>query len=252
MTKIINAIIVDDEERSIIILKTLIERHCPNINIKETACSVKSAVNKIDELSPDLVFLDIELQDGSGFDILNMVKNKNFETIFITAHNEYAIKAFEFSAIHYLLKPISPSNLYEAVKRFEYKKSQISLEDKIKILSESLKEKQKKIILPSSNGLIIIELDNIVRCESSNNYTTFFLIGDSRIVVSKSINNYEKMLSDLYFVRVHNRHLINLKYVAKYVKGRGGYVLLLDKSHVDVSEGKKKNFLSKLNDFARH
>lgn len=251
MTKNINALIIDDEKNSRETLKGLLKKYCQNILICGEAASVEEGVNKIKKLNPDIVFLDITMPDGKGFEVLERLQEIDFEVVFTTSHDDYAIKAFEFSAIHYLLKPIKYKELQEAVKRFEKVKEEIETEQ-LKVLTDNLNNnKPEKIILPSSDGLSIIEIDRIIRCESYNNYTTFYLNDKEKILVSKPINNYQTILEDLNFVRIHSKHIVNLCYIKKYVKGRGGYVILLDGTNVDVSEGKKKDFLSRLNEYAR-
>jgi len=252
MAERIKTILVDDQPDNLTLLENQIAKTSANIEIIDEAMSVQEAVTKINNLEPDLVFLDIKLPDGKGFDVINQVENDNFQVIFVTAYEEYAIKAFEFSALHYLLKPVSLDELQKALERFESSRRDENFENQLTTLTENLNSQNKKIILPASDGLSIIELDDIVHLESSNNYTSFYLNNGERIMVSKPISTYERLLSDLYFARIHNKHIINLKYVKKYVRGRGGYVVLTDNSHVDVSEGRKKGFLEKLKRFARN
>lgn len=249
MSEKIRTIIVDDEKSSLIILQKLLEKNCDNIEIIATGQSVEEGIKIIEEHNPDLVFLDINMPDGDGFEILEKIENITFEIIFTTAYDKYAIKAFEFAALHYLLKPIKAEELIEAVERYELHKNE-NLSEKIEVLSNNLNKNLDRLILPASNGMSIIQLDDILRCESSNNYTTFYLTNNDKIMVSKSINNYEKILAESHFCRIHNQHIVNLKYIKKYVKGRGGYVTLINDKQVDVSEGRKKEFLQKLNEFA--
>lgn len=247
----IQAVIIDDEKNSIITLTKLIEKYVPEVEIIATAQSVESGIDTIDSKQPELVFLDINMPDGDGFEVIENTNYNDYDVVFTTAYDEYAIKAFEFSAVHYLLKPIRGKELKEAVKRYHELQKDLDIKTKANVLNENIHSKLEKLILPTSNGLIIINLDDVIRCESSNNYTTFFLVNKDQIVVSKSINNYEQILQDSHFARVHNKHLINFKYIKKYVKGRGGYLIMENDTQVDVSEGKKKDFLNKLNDFAR-
>jgi len=245
----IRAVLVDDEKSSLIILQKLLEKHLPEVKVEATAQSVAEAVEVIDKVKPDLVFLDISMPDGEGFEVLEKVNYRDFGVIFVTAYDQYAIKAFEFAAIHYILKPIKVEELIEAVRRYQEQKKQ-PLDEKIQVLIQSLtKEKPTKLVLPTSSGVYVIDLDDIVRCESSNNYTTFFLTNGKKIVVSKSIQIYERLLKDSHFCRIHNKHIVNLKYIKKYVRGRGGYVILSNGEQVDVSEGRKKQFLQKLSQY---
>ncbi len=246
----IRTVLIDDEKSSLIILQKLLERHVPEVEIVGTAQTVADGIKLIDEQKPDLVFLDISMPDGDGFEVLEKVNYKDFDVIFVTAYDQYAIKAFEFAALHYILKPVKPEELVEAVQRYKNQKNSLSdLEQKLKLLSANLGQKPTKLVLPTSSGMHIIDFDDIIRCESSNNYTTFYLKDGKKIVVSKSIQTYEKLLKDSHFCRIHNKHIVNLKYVKKYVRGRGGYVVLANGEQVDVSEGRKKQFLEKLSQY---
>jgi len=249
MEKKIRTVLVDDEKNSIIILQRLTEKHTPQIEIVGTAQSVSEGIDIINQTQPELVFLDISMPDGDGFEVIDKVDYPNFQVIFITAYDQYAIRAFEVSALHYILKPVKPEDLVEAVVRFEATKKE-DISEKLQILSSALKDAPSKLILPTSNGMHIIDVQEIVRCESSNNYTTFFMKDKKKIVVSKSIQIYEALLTKLNFCRIHNKHLVNLKCIKKYVKGRGGYVVLDDDSQIDVSDGRKKDFLDKLSEYA--
>jgi len=241
-------VLIDDEKSSLIILEKLIEKNLPELEIIGTAQSVEQAVKLINKLKPDLVFLDISMPDGDGFEVIERVNYKEFGLIFVTAYDQYAIKAFEYAAIHYILKPVDKQLLIEAVERYKQSSKQ-DLIEKITALSSNLRNKPSKLILPTSSGLHIIDLDEIIRCESSNNYTTFFLTTGKKIVVSKSIQTYEKLLKDSHFCRIHNKHIVNLKFIKKYVRGRGGYVVLTNGEQIEVSEGRKKGFLDKLSNF---
>lgn len=244
----IRTILVDDESSSLIILKTLIQKHTPEVEVIETAQNVEQAVNKINELKPDLVFLDINLPDGDGFSVIEKAHYKGFKVIFSTAYDQYAIRAFEFAALHYLLKPIKPADLKDAISRYNQLADE-DFENKIEIFNKALKQTADRLVLPTSTGVHILKISDILRCESSNNYTTFFTVDKHKIIVSKPINLYESILCDTNFFRIHNKHIVNLNYIVKYVKGRGGYVELSDGSKVDVSEGRKKDFIEKLNNF---
>lgn len=251
MSEAIKSVIIDDEEKSIEGLKKLLEKYLPHVEVAGTAANVKEGISIIDKIKPELVFLDISMPDGNGFDVLEKVNYRKFEVIFITAYDRYAVKAFEFSAIHYLLKPISYIELEKAVKRYEQMKNEEVFEEKINVLRESFDNKPQKIILPTSDGLNIIDLDRIIRCEADSNYTIFYLEDGSKEVVSKSLNNFDKLLSDIQFERVHNKHLINLKHVKKYVKGKAGYVIMNDGEHVYVSDSRRKEFVEALKNYAK-
>ncbi len=247
----IRSVIIDDEVKSISSLEKLLQRYVPNLSVEGTANSVQEAIRLIDEAEPELVFLDINMPDGTGFDVLEKVSFKQFEVIFVTAYDSYAVKAFEFSAIHYLLKPVSYIELQKAIQRYEQIKSESALEERISVFRESFDQKPRKIILPTSDGLNIVDIETIIRCEADSNYTIFYLQNAQKEIVSKSLNNFDKLLSDLHFIRVHNKHLINLKHINKYVKGKSGYVIMNDGEHVYVSESRKKAFIEALKEFAK-
>lgn len=250
--KIIKALIVEDEARSIAFLKKLLEDYCPQVDVIGEATSVNQAIDQINLLKPQLVFLDIALPDGDGFEVLERIPNKFFHVIFITAYDNYAVRAFEFSALHYLLKPVSSNDLQNAVKRFGNENEQSNLDKKLSVLSENLTEKSKKLILPTADGLRIIKLNELIRCEASRNYTTCYIKNKKEQIVSKSLGIFEEILSDFHFVRVHNTHLINLKYVSKYIKGKGGVIVMQDNSEIQVSKTKKNEFLEQLKEYANY
>ena len=250
--KSIKALIVEDEVRSIASLKKLLEDYCPQVEVIAEAKSVGQAVAKISLLKPQLVFLDIALPDGDGFEVLERLPNRLFQVIFITAYDKYAIRAFEFSAIHYLLKPVSPVDLQNAVNRFGNDNEQVDLDKKLTVLNENLKGQSKKLILPTSDGLRIVKLNELIRCEASRNYTTCYLTNKKEQIVSKSLGVFEEILSDYHFVRVHNTHLINLEYVSKYIKGKGGIIFMKDNTEIHVSKTKKTEFLEELKSYANY
>jgi two-component system LytT family response regulator len=242
----IKTLIIDDELKSQSTLHKLLEEYCSEVEVIGFAHNVKSGIEAIDSLKPDLVFLDISMPDGDGFEVLEKVENRDFEVVFTTAFNDYAIKAFQFSALHYLLKPINYMELQDAVNRYQNNHQEVDLNERIKILCDSLNNHHQKIILPTSNGLRIIELNQIIRCEADGSYTKFFLSDESVLMVSKVLSNFEEILPQEIFCRVHSKHLVNLNYISQYVKGRGGRIILSNKKEVEVSESKKKDFLKRL------
>ncbi len=251
MKEKVNTILVDDEIKSLLTLKKLIEQYCPELSVADTAGDVGTAVETINRLHPALVFLDISLPDGNGFDILEKVAYRDFHVIFVTASDRYAVKAFGFSAIHYLLKPVSHVELREAVERYFQRQDDFLSENRLHILRESLSNRHEKIMLPCAEGFCMVELNQLVRIEADDNYSWFYLENKDKILVSKSLGNFEQLLNDLSFIRIHSKHLINIRYLQKYVKGKGGIVVLQDGTHLDVSESRKKAFLEKIRDFAR-
>jgi two-component system LytT family response regulator len=251
MEEKIRTVLVDDERTSMLTLESLLAKYFPAINIVGKAETVAQAVSEINKKSPELVFLDISLPDGEGFDVLEQIKQRNFEVIFITAYDQYAVKAFEFSALHYLVKPLTLDGLKDAINRFKELKTDEHLDDKVNVLKESLKSKNEKIIIPSSEGLNVVRLSDIMRLEADDVYTYFYLTDGNRLMASRPLNNYEKILEDLPFSRLHAKHLVNLMYIKRYVKGKGGSVIMEDNTEVEVSVRKKPDFLAKLKNFAR-
>ena len=250
----IKTVIVEDEERSQATLIKLLKDHCPAVKVIGVASNVAEAVQIIDEKKPQMVFLDIALPDGDGFNVLEGVDFDEFEVIFVTAYDKYAIRAFEFSALHYLLKPINHIELQIAVKRFRTRQESAddNLSEKIQTLRDNINSDQQKLMLPTLQGYEIIDLEDIIRFEANHNYTECFLVNNQKLMVSKPLINFENILTDLQFARVHNKHLVNLKYVKKYIKGQGGSLKMTDDSEINVSKSRKNEFLDKLSSFARH
>lgn len=245
----IKAIIVDDELGARESLSKMIEKNCKQIEVVAKVDSMLSAFEAITNKEPDLVFLDIEMPNGNAFDLLEKFKNINFNIIFTTAYDHYAIKAIKFSAIDYILKPIDPEELITAVKRFEeYRGQKTTLDKQFKTLLSNVRpeNKLKKVGIPDGDGLIFINLSDIIRCDSDGNYTFFILTSGKKIIASRTLGEYEQMFADDNFFRVHRSHLINLEHVKKYIKGEGGYVVMSDNSQVEVSRRNKTDFLEKL------
>jgi two-component system LytT family response regulator len=245
----IRAIIVDDELGARESLAKMVEKNCKQVVIVAKADSMASAYEAITTHQPDLVFLDIEMPNGNAFDLLEKFKEINFNIIFTTAYDHYAIKAIKFSAVDYILKPIDPEELVQAVKRLEEKIGQnTSLNSQFKTLLSNVRpdNKLKKVGIPDGDGLIFINLSEIIRCDSDGNYTFFVLTSGKKIIVSRTLGEYEQMFADDNFFRVHRSHLINLEHVKKYIKGEGGYVIMTDNSQVEVSRRNKNDFLERL------
>jgi len=243
MDNVIKTVLVDDDKSAIITLQTLLTGNFPNIEIAGTANNVSEATFLIDAVKPELVLLDINMPDGEGFDVIERVAFKDFRVIFVTAYDKYAVRAFEFSALHYLVKPVSLEMLEIAIERYKDVKAD-DIDNRLKVLRDSLKSKNEKIIIPSTDGLNIVKLGDIIRLEASDVYTLFYMTNGQRFVASKP-------LEDLPFSRVHSKHLINLMFVKRYVKGKGGSIILEDNTEVEVSVRKKADFLEKLKNFAR-
>jgi two-component system, LytTR family, response regulator len=246
---VIKAIIVDDEAKSRSTLQSLVERHCPNVSVMDMADSVASALSSIEQHQPQLLFLDIEMPHGSGFTLLEKIKNPSFHVIFTTAYDHYAIKAIKFSALDYLLKPVDVDELTAAVNKIEEKqKSEKKQLPDFELLLSNLKTKgaSAKIAIPTFEGLQMVDAKDIIKCTAAESYTHITLMNGTRITVSRILKEYEELLSDLNFFRVHNSCLVNLAHVVKYIKGEGGYVIMSDGESVEVSRRKKNELLSRL------
>ncbi len=244
----VRCIVVDDELKSRESLKILLEDFCDNADVLALCQNVDEGVVAIQEHKPDVVFLDIQMQRETGFDLLAKIKQVNFEVIFTTAHSEYAIKAFKFSAIDYLLKPIDIEELRKAVEKVE-KKLNHNISARLEQLVQNLKPssgQNYKLALPTSDGLIFVKIEDIVYCEASSNYTNIFTQDGKKHVVSRTLKEYEDLLTEHNFFRIHNSFLINLNSIKKYVRGEGGYVVMSNDVSLDVSKRKKEGFLSKL------
>lgn len=230
------AIIIDDLEDARLALKTDLEAYCPAIEILGEAEGVVSGAKLAREVKPDLVFLDIQMNDGSGFDFLEITGTKDFKVIFTTASDEFAIQAFRYSAVDYLLKPIDPDELVQAVEKVAEQKP----EERFAVLKESIDTgKPKRIALNTQEKILIRDIDEIVRCESNVNYTMFYFADKTRLMVTKTLKEYDELLAPYDFIRVHQSHLINSKFVKEYIKTDGGYLVLKDGSDVPVSTRRK-------------
>lgn len=240
------AILVDDIENARLTLAADIKQHCPQIEIIGEASSVKTGIVAILEKKPDVVFLDIELGDGLGFDILEVISNIDFQVIFTTGLDSYGIKAIKFSALDYLLKPVNPDELVKAVSKLEKSIKPVSNSDNIKLLLENLKDvkpQHKRIALNSADKVHMVNITDIIRCESQGSYTIFYLANKEQIVVTKNLKEYETLLEEYSFIRVHHSHLINFAFLKEYVKKDGGYAVMVDNTQVPVSFRKKNNLL---------
>ncbi|MBL7703161.1 MAG: response regulator transcription factor [Ferruginibacter sp.] len=246
----ITAIIIDDEQNNIENLSLLLEKHCPDIVVTATALSAVDAEKKIKELKPQLIFLDIQMPGRSGFQLLEEIPLPRPEIIFVTAYDEYAVQAFKFSAVDYLLKPLNVNDLKmaaeKAVERIKSKKQNLHLENMLHFLQKQQEKDEHRIALPSLKETRFVFTKEIVYCESSNNYTSFYLANGETIMVSKPIFEFADMLNEYGFLRCHQSYLVNKKYITSLVKEDGGYLLLANKKKVPVSRSKKDEIKKEL------
>lgn len=242
----LRAIVIDDIETIRNNNITIIKSYCPNISIIGQADSVESGIKIIHQLSPDIVFLDVEMPDGSGFDLLQRLKPINFKVIFITGYEDFAIRAFRFSAIDYLLKPLQPNDLIEAVKKAEESLSNEVVEMKLNNLFANLERPKnlQKLVLKTADRIYSVNIQDVVNCESDKNYTTFNFINAPKLVVSTNLKEYETLLTPYNFFRTHKSHLINMAYFDHFIKADGGNkIVMKNKLTVPLSVRKKEEFL---------
>lgn len=245
------ALIIEDEAQAISALKAELKSHCPSIEIIGEAKSIKDGIERITQLQPELVFLDIQLSDGLGFEILNLYKNHNFKVIFTTAYSQYAIKAIKFSALDYLLKPIDSEELVNAVNKALKSSKQdesIKIENFIQNQNENIT--RKKIALQTSEGISIFELENIIKCSAESNYTCIYFTNGKKLLLSKTLKEFEDLLCTSGFERIHHSHIININHLVSFINKDGGYVILSDKSTLPVSQRKKSNLINVLNNIS--
>lgn len=248
MPKNITAVIVDDEEAPRQILSNLVKRQHPDVQLLGTAVDVPSGLELVRRVGPEVLFLDIELKDKTGFDLLRALGDARPHVIFTTAHESYAIKAIRFSALDYLLKPIDAQELSDAIakameaSRTNEKPAMVDM--LLKNIDRSIGE--RVVALPVSDGLELVHVNEIVVCESDSNYTTLYLRDDKRLVISRTLKEFEDLLGEQEFIRVHNSHLISRKHIKKYIKGEGGEVIMSNGMNIAVSRRKKKELMDAL------
>lgn len=242
----LRAIVIDDNQEIRKKNCTLIKANCPNVTIIGQADSVESGVKIIKQLSPDLVFLDIDMPDGTGFDLLQKLNPITFKVIFITGYEDFAIKAFRFSAIDYLLKPLDSNELVEAVTKAEESLSKEIFDMKLSNLFANLERPKnlQKLVLKTAEKIYSINIQDIINCESDKNYTTFYFINAPKLVVSTNLKEYENLLTPFNFFRTHQSHLINMAYFDYFIKTDGGNTIMMkNKTTIPLSVRKKEEFL---------
>lgn len=240
-------VIVDDEPKNLRILKKLLQDFCPQIQVIGEAGDAKMAFKVIRELKPELVILDIEMPYGNAFDLLDSLMPIDFEIIFITAFDNYSLKAFKYSALDYLLKPVDISELQLATEKAIQKITGKNINQQVALLLSNFKNPQnnlQKIAIPTMDGFVFMNVEDIARCEANGAYTFIHTIRNEKITASKSIREYEELLPSAIFCRIHNSHLVNLNKIKKYSKGRGGTVIMEDGAILEVAIRRRDEFLS--------
>lgn len=244
MTKIL---IVDDEARTRELIAKMIDSFGYDLETIPEGSNVQTAIDAIHRHDPDIVFLDIQMPDGTGFDVIRSIEDKDFEVIFITAHEEFAIKAIKFSALDYLLKPVDTLELKGALDRALESIQQKKEDAQFEALQKNINPSEKRrLVLKTQESVHVVELDDIIRCEADRNYTSFYLKDNRKILVSKTLKEYETLLSAHNFLRVQQSHLININYVDRYDKKNGGAVVMKDGSEVPLSPAKRDIFFNRL------
>jgi two-component system LytT family response regulator len=242
----IKAILIDDEKNALEVLEWQLKNFCPEVEVGLLCSSADEAIAAINELKPQLIFLDIEMPVKNGFEVLNAFPNPWFDVIFTTAYNQFAIKAFKYAAFDYLLKPIDANDLKDAIERYRNKQKS-SINEQLKTLMEQMNKPVStgKIALNTSDGLQFVKPEQIIRCESLSNYTKIYLKSNQKITIAKTLKEVEETLLGYNFYRIHNSHLINLDHIEKFVKADGGYVLMTDGEHITVARNRKEGFIEK-------
>ena len=239
-------LIIDDENRTRDLISKMIDSFGLDVETIPEGENVASGIAAIKKHKPDIVFLDIQMPDGTGFDVIQAIEEKTFEIIFITAHEEFAIKAIKFSALDYLLKPVDTTELRNSLEK-ALTTIETRSDSQFDALQKNIQPNEKRrLVLKTQESVHVVELDQIIRCEADRNYTSFFLLDNKKILVSKTLKEYETLLSGHNFLRVQQSHLVNIAYVDRYDKKNGGAVVMKDGSEVPLSPAKRELFFKRL------
>lgn len=245
----ITAIIVDDEVHSIDRLKNLLDTYCPEVTVLAACADIETAFQQINLLKPQAVFLDVQIHNSTGFDLLRKFQHIDFSVIFKTAYEKYAVQALRFGAVDYLLKPIDPDELTVAVKKLKDKQAKERMYENLEIVAQNMlhfRKLDKKIAIPTLQGLDVLNVQDIIYCQSDINYTTLHLRDKKKIMVAKTLKEFEGILTPYNFFRLHNSYLVNLSFAKSYIKGKGGSIKLEDGTEIEVSVRRKEEFLKRL------
>ncbi|MDB5198675.1 MAG: response regulator transcription factor [Chitinophagaceae bacterium] len=251
----LRVILVDDEPRGLNTMEKLLQLNCQDVTTIAACSNADTAAEKINLLKPDLIFLDISMPAKTGFDMLKEIDDIQFEVIFVTAHNQFMIEAFHFSAIDYLLKPVDDDLLVEAVKRARKRITEKAGRKHIETFLHNVTRQplqNMKLCIPSLKGFQVVEINDILYAEAAGNYTNFFFRNQNMICTSKPIHEYEELLEDSGLVRIHKSYLINLLHIKEYRKGEGGSVILSNGTEIEVARRKKDQFLFKMKNFYKY
>ncbi|HEX7846503.1 MAG TPA: LytTR family DNA-binding domain-containing protein [Chitinophagaceae bacterium] len=248
----IKSILIDDENNALEMMEWLLKTYCPSVEIVAMCRSAEEGIAAINKHKPDVVFLDIEMPKMNGFDLLEQFDKLNFDVVFCTAYDQFAIKAFRYSAVNYLLKPVDPEDLKETIRRLEDKKTALSKEQ-IDLLLQNMRAPSKptvqRIALTTNDGMIFVPTEDILYCEADSNYTSVVLKGNRKILVSKVLKEIDEALAGPDFYRIHNSYLININHIKKYVRGDGGYVVMDNDVTVGISRSRRQEFMELFSKF---
>ena len=242
----LRAVVIDDEKRSRNVLIRMLEQFCTDVDVVGTADGVEAGKAAIREHRPDLVFLDVEMPPSTGFDVLKDLDQTDFQVIFVTAHDHYAVKAIRFSALDYLLKPVDIDELRVAVRKAGERRKEKSGGEQMDVLFQNLRNAHARVGLPTKGGIVFVQIPDIVRCEAESNYTHFILRNGRRLMAARTLREFEDLFKESGFVRIHQSHLVNLSHVVQYLRGDGGSVILTDGTTLDVSRRHKQDLLSRM------
>ncbi|HTL10624.1 MAG TPA: LytTR family DNA-binding domain-containing protein [Chitinophagaceae bacterium] len=243
----IRCVLIDDESNSLEMMEWLLKTYCPQVTIEAMCNAAEAGIQAIHKYKPDVVFLDIEMPHMNGFDMLEQFDKLFFDVVFCTAYDQFAIKAFKYSALNYLLKPVDPDDLIETVRRIEERKVSPSREQ-LDILMQGIKNTQKpltihRIALTTGDGMLFVTTADILYCMADSNYTSVVLKGGKKILVSKVLKDIDEALSGADFYRIHNSYLVNLNHISRYVRGDGGYVVMEDGVTISIARSRRQEFM---------
>ena len=248
----IRCVLIDDESNSLEMMEWLLKTYCPQVTIEAMCNAADKGIEAINKFKPDVVFLDIEMPHMNGFDMLEQFDKLFFDVVFCTAYDQFAIKAFRYSALNYLLKPVDPDDLKETIQRLEEKKASPSKEQ-IDVLLQNIRQVSKpttqRIALTTNDGMIFVTTSDILYCTAESNYTSVILDGGKKILVSKVLKDIDEALAGPDFFRVHNSYLINLNRIKKFVRGEGGYVMMDDGANISISRSRRQEFMEQFSIF---